>query len=395
MNNYQLSINNYPLYKDSGVEWLGNVPEHWQVKRIKDLSFLQSGNNVTSEQIEEIEKYPVYGGNGLRGYFSRYTNEGDYILIGRQGALCGNINYASGKFWATEHAVVVYLKSLINIKWYGEILRVLNLNQYSLSAAQPGLAVDRIKRLLLPVPPFSEQKAIAHYLDTKTAQIDRKIDLLSQKAKLHSNLKQSLINETVTRGLDKSVPMKNSGIEWIGEVPDHWGKRRLKDIYTYTKGYAFKSDEFIDFGTPIVKATDIKQYRILESTSFINSSRIESYKNVLLKDNDIVISTVGSQPNIIDSAVGQLARIDKKIAGSLLNQNTVILRINKKEIDNKFLYYNLISKSFRQHLDIIARGTANQSSIKVSETLEYRLFLPTSQEQKAIADYLDTKTAQI
>jgi type I restriction enzyme S subunit len=65
MNNYQLSINNYPLYKDSGVEWLGNVPEHWQVKRIKDLSFLQSGNNVTSEQIEEIEKYPVYGGNGL------------------------------------------------------------------------------------------------------------------------------------------------------------------------------------------------------------------------------------------------------------------------------------------------------------------------------------------
>ncbi|MFN9173230.1 MAG: restriction endonuclease subunit S [Synechocystis sp.] len=85
----------------------------------------------------------------------------------------------------------------------------------------------------------------------------------------------------------------------------------------------------------------------------------------------------------------------KKIAGSLLNQNTVILRINKKEIDNKFLYYNLISKSFRQHLDIIARGTANQSSIKVSETLEYRLFLPTSQEQKAIADYLDTKTAQI
>ena len=126
MNNYQLSINNNPLYKDSGVEWLGNVPEHWQVKRIKDLSFLQSGNNVTSEQIEEIEKYPVYGGNGLRGYFSRYTNEGDYILIGRQGALCGNINYASGKFWATEHAVVVYLKSSINIKWYGEIPEMLN-----------------------------------------------------------------------------------------------------------------------------------------------------------------------------------------------------------------------------------------------------------------------------
>jgi type I restriction enzyme S subunit len=193
----------------------------------------------------------------------------------------------------------------------------------------------------------------------------------------------------------KKYPLyKDSKVDWLRDIPEHWESRRLKDICTYTKGYAFKSDDFIDSGIPIVKATDIKQYRILESTSFIDSSRIESYKNVLLKDNDIVISTVGSQPNIVDSAVGQLASIDKRIAGSLLNQNTVIIRINKKGIDNKFLYYNLISKSFRQHLDTIARGTANQSSIKISETLEYCLFLPTSKEQKSIATYLDTKTAQ-
>ena len=186
------------LMKDSGIEWIGEVPEHWGEKRIKDISFLQSGINITSDQIEEVDKYPVYGGNGLRGYFAKYTNEGDYILIGRQGALCGNINYASGKFWATEHAVVVYLKRSVAMKWYGETLRVMNLNQYSLSAAQPGLAVDRIKRLLLSVPPLPEQKAIAHYLDTKTAQINQIIQTINTQIEKLKELRKTLINDVVT-----------------------------------------------------------------------------------------------------------------------------------------------------------------------------------------------------
>ncbi len=163
-----------------------------------DISMLQSGSSVVSEQIEEEGLYPVYGGNGLRGYFSEYTNNGDYILIGRQGALCGNINYASGKFWASEHAVVVYLNRGINMKWYGEMLRVMNLNQYSVSAAQPGLAVDRIKRLLLPVPPFPEQQAIAAYLDEKTAHIDRIVATINIQIDKLKELRKTLINDIVT-----------------------------------------------------------------------------------------------------------------------------------------------------------------------------------------------------
>ncbi|HCI14383.1 MAG: hypothetical protein A2063_00220 [Gallionellales bacterium GWA2_60_142] len=184
--------------KDSGVEWIGEVPAHWEVKRIKDLSSLQSGNTIVSEQIEKAGLYPVYGGNGLRGYFSIYTNNGDYILIGRQGALCGNINYVSGKFWASEHAVVVYLNRSINMKWYGEMLRVMNLNQYSVSAAQPGLAVDRIKRLLLPVPPFEEQQTIAAYLDSKTTHIDRIVAALNTQIDKLRELRKTLINDVVT-----------------------------------------------------------------------------------------------------------------------------------------------------------------------------------------------------
>src|SRR5690606_9240454 len=103
-----MSFPKYPAYKDSGVEWLGSVPVEWQVLKLKRVARLQSGEFITSDAIEDDARYPVYGGNGRRGYTSAYTHEGEYALIGRQGALCGNINYANGKFWASEHAVVVY-----------------------------------------------------------------------------------------------------------------------------------------------------------------------------------------------------------------------------------------------------------------------------------------------
>ena len=184
--------------KDSGVAWIGEVPSHWEVKRIKDISNLQSGISIVSEQIEDEGLYPVYGGNGLRGYFSKYTNEGAYILIGRQGALCGNINYAAGKFWASEHAVVVYPKKHVDLKWYGEMLRMMNLNQHSLAAAQPGLAVDRIRRLLLPVPPPQEQAAIGSYLDEKMRQMDTIVATINRKINSLKDLRQALIGDVVT-----------------------------------------------------------------------------------------------------------------------------------------------------------------------------------------------------
>jgi type I restriction enzyme S subunit len=198
-------LNPHAPMKPSGIEWLGEIPEHWEIKRIKDLSFLQSGNNLVSDKIAEIGQYLVYGGNGLRGYFSEYTNEGDYILIGRQGALCGNINYASGKFWATEHAVVVYIKNSINMKWYGEMLRVMNLNQYSLSAAQPGLSVDRIKRLPLPVPSLQEQKEIAFFIDEKSAKIDLAITKIEKEIELIKEYRTTLISDAVTGKIDVRI----------------------------------------------------------------------------------------------------------------------------------------------------------------------------------------------
>ena len=182
----------------SGIDWIEEIPIGWKVCRIKDLVNMKSGSNLTSEDIANEGLYPVYGGNGLRGYYNEYSNEGDYVLVGRQGALCGNINYAYGRFWATDHAVVCYPKRKFAITWFGETLRSMNLGQYSLSAAQPGLSVERIKEKWMPLPPLSEQQAIAAYLDEKCADIDRLIALKQQKIEKLKDYKKSVICEAVT-----------------------------------------------------------------------------------------------------------------------------------------------------------------------------------------------------
>ena len=188
--------------KDSGIEWQGKVPEKWEVKRLKFVLDFKSGNGITATLIKNDGEYAVYGGNGLRGYASSYTHEGSYVLIGRQGALCGNINYAYGKFWASEHAVVATLVSNYNLFWFGELLRTMNLNQYSQSAAQPGLSVDHIKNLFIPVPSPNEQDAIAAYLDRKTTKIDQTITKIEKQIGLLKEFRTALVSEVVTGKID-------------------------------------------------------------------------------------------------------------------------------------------------------------------------------------------------
>ncbi|MCX5952791.1 MAG: restriction endonuclease subunit S [Cyanobacteria bacterium] len=124
-----MSFPRYPAYKPSGVEWLGEVPEHWEVMPLKRIVAMQSGNSITAETIESAGAYPVYGGNGLRGYTSSFTHSGEFVLIGRQGALCGNINYATGRFFASEHAVVATARKSVDVTWLGEMMRTMNLNR--------------------------------------------------------------------------------------------------------------------------------------------------------------------------------------------------------------------------------------------------------------------------
>ena len=189
-------------FRPSGINWLKDVPEHWEVLRIKDLAQLKSGESITALSISETGPYPVYGGNGLRGFTTNYTHDGDFVLIGRQGALCGNINYAKGKFWASEHAVVARPRRDFMVVWFGELLRTMNLNQYSISAAQPGLAVERIQNLRLPVPPVDEQALIARHIEDETAGLRRAVATAHREIDLLGEYRASLISDVVTGKLE-------------------------------------------------------------------------------------------------------------------------------------------------------------------------------------------------
>ena len=188
--------------KPSGVEWLGDVPEHWEVRRLKTICSMKSGDGITAEAIEANGDFPVYGGNGLRGYTSRYTHDGEFALIGRQGALCGNVHTVDGKFWASEHAVVATLYTGYDVNWFGAILTSMNLNQYSISAAQPGLAVERVLNLFLPVPPKREQKRIANHIGESASRIDSAIARARRQIELLEEYRTRLIADVVTGKLD-------------------------------------------------------------------------------------------------------------------------------------------------------------------------------------------------
>ena len=142
-----------------------DLPDSWVWSRLGCVFNMQAGKNVAVGNISEVGEYPCYGGNGIRGYVADYNRDGTYPIIGRQGALCGNINVASGRFFATEHAVVVETFGHTSPAWAALALEQLNLNQYATATAQPGLSVEKLKVVPVPVPPVDEQERIAAKLD--------------------------------------------------------------------------------------------------------------------------------------------------------------------------------------------------------------------------------------
>lgn len=187
---------NVPM-KDSGVEWIGQIPEHWEIKALKFIAYMKSGETLSPDQFTETG-FPAYGGNGLRGYTSTFTNDGYHILIGRQGALCGNVNYASGKFYASEHAIVVYPLNNEDTRWLGEAIRVADFNRLSQSAAQPGIAVNVIKNVLFPHPPLLEQAGISKHIVEAERNIHKSIEIFNLQIEKLKEYKTTLINSAVT-----------------------------------------------------------------------------------------------------------------------------------------------------------------------------------------------------
>lgn len=376
-----MSFPRYPAYKHTGVEWLGPVPSHWEVLAIKRLASLQSGNGITAESISDEGDYPVYGGNGIRGFTDAFTHDGVYPIIGRQGALCGNVNYSKGKFWASEHAVVASPAHSLDARWLGETLRAMNLNQYSVSAAQPGLSVEVICNLLIPYPPHCEQQAIASFLNRETTKIDALIAEQQRLIELLQEKRQAVISHAVTKGMNPDAPMKDSGVEWLGQVPEHWGIGQSRRRFALRNERALEGDE---------QLTASQKYGIVRQADFVEAEGrrvVEVIKGAeILKHvetGDFVISMRSFQGGIEYSPY----------RGSISSAYVMLSPI--KDVHPGFFRWLFKSSPYIQALQSTSNLVRDGQALRFSNFAQVDIPVIPLQEQIFIANFLDLQTAKI
>lgn len=381
-------MNRYETYKDSGIPWLGEVPEHWDKIAVHYLVNLKSGNSITALDLVENGEYPVFGGGGFRGYINTFTHCGKFNLIGRQGALCGNVTLVNGKFFATEHAIVVTPIKNVDTKWFYYLLITMNLNQYSTSAAQPGISAEVIGRLRVLLPSYEEQIAIAHYLDTKLGEIDALIDKQQTLLEKLAEQRTAVITQAVTKGLNPAAPMKNSGVKWLGDVPAHWQLINLKFLCRVKGGYAFSSDNFSDDGIPVIRISDILFDGTVDN---INCKRIPlelapNQKDFELRNGQLVMAMTGA-------TIGKISKYSSEDY-AYINQRVGKFEAFNSRLNYAFLYHLLNTSGYQEHIKLTAFGGA-QPNISDSEMVNYQMALPTMEEQANIADYLYQEAAKI
>ena len=264
------------------------IPESWQWCRIKHLFSMQAGKNIKAFELSDTptssHTYPCYGGNGLRGYVNHYNTEGNFILVGRQGALCGNVKEVKGKFYATEHAVVTNGYGLTNLQWAYYFLWALDLNQYATATAQPGLAVSNIIEVLIPLPPFEEQIRIASKIDNTLLYVDsftkaqKDLEVLNNEVIL--NLRKSILQEAIQGKLVPQDPNEESASVLLQRIKEEKqrqvkeDKLKKKDV---TDSTIFKGDDnkyYEQIGQEIVDVSDEIPFDLPESWQWTRLGRI-------------------------------------------------------------------------------------------------------------------------
>lgn len=366
--------------RDSGIPWIGEVPEGWEFSKIKYHCTMKSGDNITALDISDNGEYPVYGGNGLRGFYKIYNKNGNHILIGRQGALAGNVHLVNGKFWATDHAVIVTLKNDVFINYFFRMLESMNLNQYAFdTAAQPGLSVSRIMNLNIVLPNLKEQHRIADFLGSKCSEIDTLIENLRARMESAKEYKKAVITEAVTKGLDKDAKMKDSGVEWIGEIPEGWKVVRFKHIASI-KSNLVQPDKYMKYPQIALDNIEKDTGRLLSHQTVEESGVISG--NHLFYRGQILCSKI--RPNLNKLTVAPF--------NGLCSADMYPI---ESKLPTLFMVYSMLSTYFVSQVSLIIQDRVKMPKINQEELGEIKVAVPSQQEMLTIADYLDSKCSEI
>lgn len=351
---------------------LGIIPQEWEVKRLGNIcSHFKSGESITSKDISENGKYPVYGGNGLRGYSAKYTHDGSYILIGRQGALCGNINYVEGKSYISEHAIAV--QTTEDLSWLRYKLDFWNLNRYSESSAQPGLSVAKLIRYKLSVPPLAEQQKIAEVLGTWDKAIEKQTQLIRKLELRKKGLMQHLL----------------TGKKRLPGFSGEWKKVRLGDITIFLSTNSFSREQLnnvkgnilnIHYGDVLVRYSSVLDVS-KEDIPYINE-QIEYSPKDYVNNGDIIMADTAE-----DEMVGRCCEVinidNTKVVSGL---HTILIHPIIK-FAPKYLGYYLNSEKYHKQIISIMQGIKVYSITK-DALRNTTIDIPCIEEQTGIATIL-------
>ena len=396
----------YERYKDSGVEWIGEIPEHWELRKIKHIGMLSAGGvNKKIEEGEELFK-SVHYMDVYRNSGKAIGNDDDYLVVSATQSQAKNCTLRKGDVLFTSssetpddigHAVVIsedleqtlYGYHLIRLRLDRDIPADYSYRKYMFNnhyirsyfssrtqgITRYGLKYDDYKEAVVFIPPISEQKTIANFLDQKTAVID---GLIADKEKLIELLqekRQAIITEAVTKGLNPNVRMKDSGIEWIGEIPEHWEVKKLKHVSNITMGQSPKSEEcsYDEIGVPFLQG----------NAEFTNVHPIPKMycntANKFSKVNDILLS--------VRAPVGAI-----NISDRVYGIGRGLCAITAKKVIMKYLWYSL--NVSLEELFIKSKGSTFEA-VTVTDVQNLLIILPPKNEQDDIVNFLDKKTAEI
>jgi type I restriction enzyme S subunit len=377
----------YPAYKDSGIEWIGQVPKDWKVNRMKTLCTFTYGDSLANEDRIEGD-IPVYGSNGIVGYHNKAITHKPCIIIGRKGSY-GRVNFSQTECFPIDTTYFVDNRSAkCDLRWLNYVLPLLELDKFSKDTGVPGLNREDAHEKKVPVPENNIQKVIADYLGHKTAQID---DLIAKKERMIELLKEertAIINQAVTKGLDPNVEMKDSGIEWWGKIPKHWEIKRLK----YVANINPQRPDGIPDETKVVFIA----MESMNADGTYDNSIVRSYLEVksgftYFAEGDVIFAKITP---CFENRKGALLRILGTPIGFGSTEFHVLRAVKNKTIP-EYLYFLTISGLFRGLGEAFMQGVAGQKRVTNDFVQDFIIGVPPVDEQETISSYLEEKIKKI
>ena len=400
----------YPQYKDSGVEWLGELPIGWIVTKIKNMlsTPVTDGPHETPEFLDEgipfVSAEAISKGyinfNKIRGHISpednkkyskKYTPALNDVYMIKSGATTGITAIVENRVDFNIWSPLAVFRSNSNLQphYLLNYLRSANFQKavelYWTYGTQQNIGMNVLENLSVPIPPFKEQQTIANYLDRATAKIDTLIEKQTKLIELLKEKRQAVISTAVTRGPDSSVPMKDSGVEWLGEIPEHWEVWKMAHAFnTIGSGTTPSStkESYYDGYIPWVTTGELRESIILKTKKLLTDEAIQDNSSLkLFPINSIIIAMYGA-------TIGRLGVLGIK---ATTNQACCVMT-NSSSIKNQYLYYWLMG--YRDEIIKLGYG-GGQPNISQDTISNLHVSAPSIGIQDKIINYLDDKTSKI